>query len=100
MINYRKIGFYGVFSLAGTLYLIALIYGIFILKEVPPKPKTNQKVAVKKSLLADFFDPSHIPETFMVAFKSGTRHRRTKVLALMAVLFIVIGPQHGKHIFD
>lgn len=80
--------------MAGSLYLLALLYGIFILKEVPFKPTTNQS-AVKKSFLADFFDLNHIRETFLVAFRSGARHRRIKILALMAVVIIVVGPQHG-----
>lgn len=91
----RKIGFYGVFSLAGSLYLLALLYGIFILKEVPSKVTTNQPT-VKKSFLADFFDLNHIKETFSVAFRKGPRQRRAKILALMAVIIIAVGPQHGE----
>lgn len=90
---FRRIGFYGVFSMAGTLYTTALLYGIFVLKEVPPKEKTEQ--IINKSFLADFFDFSHIKETFLVAFKARVRNRRMKILALMAVVVIVVGPQNG-----
>lgn len=90
---YRRIGFYGVFSMAGTLYFTALFYGLFILKEVPPKEINNE--LIKKSFCADFFDFGHIKETFLVAFKARVKNRRVKILALMAVVIIVVGPQHG-----
>lgn len=92
---YRKVGFYGVFSMAGSLYLVALLYGIFVLKEVPPKPNQNQQT-INKSFCADFFDLNHIRDTFMVAFHSGDKRRRNKILVLMAVVIIVVGPQHGE----
>lgn len=100
----RKIGFYGVFTMAGLLYSLALFYGIFILNEVPPKNSTTvaqaataaiQKPAEKKSFLADFFDLAHVRETFCLAFKSGEKHRRSKIIMLMVVVIIVVGPQHG-----
>lgn len=90
--------------MAGVLYSFALFYGIFILKEVPPKKSTTiaeaaaaaiEKPAVKKSLLADFFDLAHVRETFRLAFKSGEKHRRSKIIMLMLVVVIVVGPQHG-----
>lgn len=92
---FRKVGFYGVFSMAGSLYLLALLYGIFILKEVPLKA-ANSQPTIKKSFLADFFDLNHIKETFSVAFRNGPRRRRAKILALMAVIIIAVGPQHGE----
>lgn len=105
LFHYRKIGFYGVFTMAGLLYSVALFYGIFVLKEVPPKKLTTiaeaaaatieKSAAVKKSMLADFFDFAHVRETFRVAFKSGQKNRRSKIIMLMVVVIIVIGPQHG-----
>lgn len=91
----RRIGFYGVFALAGTFYTVALLYGLFILKEVPQKNEKKNSQLVKKSFCADFFDFDHIRETFLVAFKARVKNRRTKILALMAVIIIVVGPQHG-----
>ncbi|XP_055299999.1 solute carrier family 46 member 3-like isoform X2 [Sitodiplosis mosellana] len=90
----KRVGFYGVFSMAGTLYTTALLYGLFVLKEVPPKEMNEQ--LIKKSFLADFFDFGHIKETFLVAFKARVKNRRMKILALMAVVIIVVGPQHGE----
>lgn len=64
------------------------------MKEVPPKKEVNQQI-VKRSLLVDFFDPAHLKETFLVAFKSKEKHRRLKIFALMAVIIIVMGPQQS-----
>ncbi|XP_055299997.1 proton-coupled folate transporter-like [Sitodiplosis mosellana] len=90
----ERIGFYGVFSMAGASYTISMLYGIFVLKEVPPKEKNVQ--LIKKSFLADFFDFGHIKETFLVAFKARDKNRRTKILALMAIIIIVVGPLYGE----
>lgn len=95
-LNGRRIGFYGVFALAGTFYTVALLYGLFILQEVPQKKDKASNQIVKKSFCADFFDFSHIRETFLVAFKARVKNRRAKILALMIVVIIVVGPQHGR----
>lgn len=83
--------------MAGTFYVIALLYGLFILKEVPQKKEKSSNQLVKKSFCADFFDFNHIHETFLVAFKARVRNRRAKILALMLVVIIVVGPQHGTY---
>lgn len=96
----RKIGFYGIFSLSAALYLVAFFYGIFLLDEVPPKPKTEMekpKDEPKKSFCADFFDITAVTETFKVAFKNGDKRRRTKIIMLMIVVMVVVGPWHGKN---
>lgn len=79
--------------MAGTLYTVALLYGLFVLKEVPARERSKE--IVKKSFLADFFDFAHIRETILVATKARTNNKRMKILALMAVIIIVVGPQHG-----
>lgn len=78
---------------AGTFYLIALLYGVFVLKEVPPKERNEQ--LIKKSFFADFFNFGHVKETFLVAFKAGIKNRRVKILALMAIIIIITGPQYS-----
>lgn len=80
--------------MAGTLYTVALLYGLFVLKEVPAREKSKE--IIKKSFLADFFDFAHIKDTIMVATRARAHNRRMKILALMAVIIIVVGPQHGK----
>lgn len=85
------------FSISASLYLVAFIYGVFLVKEPKPK-KISEKddLLPKKSLLADFFDREHVSNTIKVAFKNGPNQRRMRVIMLMVVVMVVIGPLHGK----
>lgn len=93
----RLIGFYGIFSISASFYVIALYYGYFYVEEPPVKisEKKNLK-AENKSLLADFFDKEHVIETFRVAFKKGENQRRLRVSMILIVVMVVIGPMHGE----
>lgn len=99
LLFFRKIGFYGIFSLSATLYFIAFCYGLFFLKEVP-QTNAQRMLVKKKNILADFFDRKHVVETFEVAFKKGHNQRRKRVIMLMIVVMVVIGPMHGKLILS
>lgn len=92
----NQIGFYGVFSVSATLYSMAFLYGLFIVKE--PIVKTPEELAkiTKKNIIADFFDTEHVSATFKVAFKKGANQRRLRVIMLMIVVMVVIGPLHGE----
>jgi MFS transporter, PCFT/HCP family, solute carrier family 46, member 3 len=92
------IGFYGVFSISASLYLVAFCYGVFFIKEVDIKKEHEKELlkASQKSLLADFFDYKHVVETFRVAFKKGCNQRQMRVIMLMIVVMVVIGPMYGK----
>lgn len=93
----RLIGFYGIFSISASFYLIALFYGFFYVEEPPLKVDEKKKLkAANKSLLADFFDKEHVVETFRVAFKKGENQRRLRVSMILIVVMVVIGPMHGK----
>lgn len=122
---YKEIGFYGVFSLAASIYVFSFTYGLLRIKEekkpdiqyvfpesgqkdswiinekpqrIAPKGKLIEEKAGKiVYFLKDFFDLQHIKDTFDVAFKEGTNNRRTRVILLMIVVMVVIGPLHGKH---
>lgn len=96
IICFRKIGFYGVFSISASLYVVSLFYGFFFLPE--PRPRCIQPESKHKprNLLADFFDKEHVVETFRVAFKKGENKRRARVILLMIVVMVVIGPIYGK----
>ncbi|KAI9582320.1 tetracycline resistance protein, class A [Glossina fuscipes] len=92
----KKIGFYGVFSISATLYMISLLYGFLILPEPRANCKSSAEKEKKKNLLADFFDKNHVLETFQVAFKKGANKRRKRVILLMVVVMVVIGPIYGE----
>ncbi|XP_022194996.2 proton-coupled folate transporter isoform X2 [Nilaparvata lugens] len=123
---YKKIGFYGVFSLAALLYMFSFIYGALRIKEnhgpdymsdrVTQQPSTNNKVRFQmpeklwtgdekkvavdkdkdKGFLRDFFDLQHIRDTLQVAFKDGANNRKKRVILLMVVVMVVMGPMHGE----
>ncbi|XP_035776164.1 solute carrier family 46 member 3-like isoform X2 [Anopheles albimanus] len=93
----KQIGFYGVFTISATLYLLAFFYGAFRVPEVNIlNEKERLRASEKRNLLADFFDREHVMETFRVAFKIGQRQRRLRVIMLMIVVMVVIGPLHGE----
>ncbi|XP_055682265.1 proton-coupled folate transporter [Lutzomyia longipalpis] len=87
----KQIGFYGIFSISSAMYIIALFYGYYCVKE-PQRESKPQKINEKNALL-DFFDKDHVMETFTVAF-SG--RNRVRVLMLIVVVMVVIGPMHGE----
>uniref|UniRef100_A0A2M4AAV7 Putative adenylate cyclase n=1 Tax=Anopheles triannulatus TaxID=58253 RepID=A0A2M4AAV7_9DIPT len=93
----KQIGFYGVFTISASLYLVAFFYGAFLVPEVNIlNEKERLRASEKRNLLADFFDREHVMETFRVAFKIGQRQRRLRVIMLMIVVMVVIGPLHGE----
>ncbi|GJQ80800.1 hypothetical protein Trydic_g9391 [Trypoxylus dichotomus] len=106
-ILYRKIGFYGVFSLAVTMYATGVLYALIRLKEIPAKDdnsniediiingEENQVKSKKKNFFADFFDPAHVSETLKVAFREGKRNRRKRICIIMVLVMVIIGPMHG-----
>ncbi|XP_060524702.1 probable peptidoglycan muropeptide transporter SLC46 isoform X2 [Cylas formicarius] len=94
-ILYKKIGFYGVFSISACMYIVALYYGFTKVKE-HKRVDTPSVGSSPCAFLADFFDVRHILETFKVAFKEGPNNRKVKVMLLMLVVMVVIGPMHGE----
>lgn len=96
-ILFKKIGFYGVFSISAVMYVISFWYGYYKIVEtkkvdVPTVDFNGNPCA----FLKDFFDLKHVSETFRVAFKSGQNNRKMKVMLLMLVVMVVIGPMHGE----
>lgn len=101
-ILYKKIGYYGVFSLSASIYVLSFFYGYYKIPEEkkvsPVKEKVGLEEEVKPGIvgfLRDFFDLEHIKETIAVAFKPGANNRRKRVMLLMIVVIVVFGPMHG-----
>lgn len=98
----KQIGFYGMFSLAAAMHFSSLMYGIFGVSEPTldvadhAKKTARCEAGGRRSLLADFFDKEHVVETFRVAFKSGARQRRLRVIMLIIVVMVVDGPLYGE----
>ncbi|XP_011874618.1 PREDICTED: solute carrier family 46 member 3 isoform X2 [Vollenhovia emeryi] len=103
-ILYTKLGFYGVFSIAMVCYVLSFVYGLVVIKEVPrglaerSRKKSLPTERKRTSLCAfvlDFFSLKHIEETFRVAFKKGANNRQKRVVVLMVIVMVVIGPLYG-----
>ncbi|XP_026318589.1 solute carrier family 46 member 3-like [Hyposmocoma kahamanoa] len=92
----RKMGLYGAFSISATLYVLSFLYGFWRIKEVK---KTDSNVKPSKNCcewMRNFFDMRYVKETLMVAFKKGPNNRRLRVVMLVVVLCVVIGPIYGE----
>ncbi|XP_049870991.1 solute carrier family 46 member 3-like [Pectinophora gossypiella] len=92
----HKIGLYGVFSISASLYIISFFYGFYRIKEVKRADLNIKKTEGCFEWLRDFFDTRYVKETLMVAFKRGPNNRRLRVIMLIVVLCVVIGPIYGE----
>lgn len=99
------IGIGGVFIVSLVLLAISFVYGLIFIKESNAKYKYNSANDVigkrknKQSLLEwlkDFFDMQHIRDAFRVTFRKGPYHKRTRIVLLMLMVFIVMGPTQGQ----
>lgn len=101
-ILYQKLGFYGIYSMCSTLYFMGILYGFFFLKDIQnndAQAVCEEPKFIKKSSLStnikEFFDLIHIKNAFKVTFKKGNDNRRLRILMMMIVLMIIMGPMTG-----
>lgn len=105
-ILFQKLGFYGIYSISATMYFIGIVYGFVYLKN----PQINNDAAPTTAVshtaedgtkpsfctnVRDFFDIKHLKKAFGVTFKKGTDNRRLRILTMMLVLMIIMGPMSG-----
>ncbi|XP_067013294.2 probable peptidoglycan muropeptide transporter SLC46 isoform X2 [Anabrus simplex] len=95
---YVKVGFYGIFCISATLYVISFIYGMRRIHEEKKPPPVLEKKRQDQvcGSVRDFFDIQHVVETFRVVFKEGKYDRRRRVIMLMVCCMVIIGPMHGE----
>lgn len=96
-ITFRKLGFYGVYYTSSALCLVGLLYGVVFVKEVP-KTGTVETRTEKKNInfLNDFFDVKHVKTACKTTFKEGPHNRKLRIIMLMCIAFLVMGPLNGK----
>lgn len=101
-IMFQKFGFYGIYSICSTLYFMGLIYGFTILKDPPRKDIPvickDSTIAAKKLFsenVREFFDVKHIKNAFAITFKKGNDNRRIRIIMMMIVLMLIMGPMTG-----
>lgn len=102
-ILFQKLGFYGIYSICSTMYVMGILYGIFILRDPHYKEGTSvdchsSKISAHQSIctkIREFFDLKHIKNAFGVTFKRGHDNRRLRIIMMMLVLMIIMGPMTG-----
>lgn len=96
---FRELGFYGVYIIATVLYIFAFVYGMVFIKETKPDVNIESKEPPRNTscvdFVQDFFSLSHIKEAIRVTFKEGQHNRRLRIISLMVVVIVVMGPLHG-----
>ncbi|XP_030760082.1 uncharacterized protein LOC115885343 [Sitophilus oryzae] len=80
---YVRIGYIPCLLIAGFLYLIGIIYGVFWIKE-PKRPIKDSK----KGLLADIFDTRHAVDTFKLILTKNPMNDRVFIVLLLLGLFV------------
>lgn len=82
------------------MYTIGIVYGFLYLKN--PQIKNAEPTIVEDSTnpsfctnVKEFFDLKHLKKAFGVTFKKGTDNRRLRILTMMLVLMIIMGPMSG-----
>lgn len=103
---YRKIGFYGVYTVGVVSHSLTVAYGWTRVKETRqvtrpldvagqrPSSPMDQPRGILHAV-KDFFSPANVREAFVVTFKRGPHNRRLKIVLLMVCAFVVFGPQYG-----
>lgn len=92
---YYQLGFYGCYVLTISAYTFGIFYTMIRIKDTKIEEDINAEP--KKSFLVDFFNPEIVKDTFQVAFKEGERNRRKRILAIMILVVVIIGPMIGEH---
>ncbi|KAG6460452.1 hypothetical protein O3G_MSEX011988 [Manduca sexta] len=88
-------GYYGIFVLSGSIYLITFLYGLLCL-ESNTKPNSGNSEKVKPLTCMDLV--SLVKETAAVAFKKRNSNFRAKIILTLSVVAIIYGPNHGERI--
>ncbi|KAK9873126.1 hypothetical protein WA026_021361 [Henosepilachna vigintioctopunctata] len=89
---YKIFGFVPFFIMCIILFVIAFIFGCFLLCD--DGIKTNKVKPIE--IIQDIFSIKNILCTFQTAFKSGPNKRRYKVIAVILVFLSVAGPFNGE----
>ncbi|XP_061728977.1 proton-coupled folate transporter-like [Cydia pomonella] len=96
----HNIGYYGVFTVSGLLFLFSICYG-FIFIQDPERPVSEKEIEDKSAdvwgSFKSFFDTKHVQDTLAVAFKTGPNHRQTKSILILTCIVLIHGPWYGEY---
>lgn len=95
-ISSRNLGFLGVFYIALILVIIGLICGVVLINEVPSN-KSSEVISQEKekNVFQGFFHVKHIKEAFKTTFKEGPNKQKLKVIMVLSIIILVMGPLQG-----
>ncbi|CAH0727978.1 unnamed protein product, partial [Brenthis ino] len=91
----KFLGYYSIFTLSGSIYLVTFIYGYFYLK-TKTKPGIEDNKQTKPITVLDLV--TLVKETTQVAFKKREGNLRMKIIFTLSVVAIVYGPNHGERL--
>lgn len=94
-ITFRELGFYGVYIISAALYVLGLLYGLIFIKEVSPNKAGAVTQRKSRGIFKGFFNARHIKEAFNVTFKNGPHNRKLRIVMLMCIAFLIMGPLNG-----
>ncbi|XP_072382665.1 lysosomal proton-coupled steroid conjugate and bile acid symporter SLC46A3-like [Diabrotica undecimpunctata] len=87
---FELIGYYGVFLIAGTLYVFGVVYGLYWIKE-PEQPERK----FQGGFFYDVFNPRHAIDTITLVFKKSPGNNRLYMLFMFIIVFfysaVVVG---------
>jgi len=101
-ILFQELGFFGVYYISTSLYIIALFYGLIRIKERPRKALAENPFTRKVKpntcmyIISDFFNVNHIKEAFHVTFRKTSRKRWVQLCTLLFTVVVVQGPMQGE----
>ncbi|XP_013184420.2 proton-coupled folate transporter [Amyelois transitella] len=88
-------GYYGIFGMSTTIYIINITYAMTCLKS-NSKPGCDGNEKKKPPTFKDVI--TLVKETVAVAFKKRDGNIRMKILVTLAIVTIIYGPNHGERI--
>lgn len=95
-ITFQKLGYYGVYGVSSGLCIIGLLYSLVFIKEVSPNELENPMTQTQNNgLFNGFFNAKHIKEAFKITFKDGPQNRKLRIIMLMFISFLIMGPVNG-----
>ncbi|VVC34723.1 Hypothetical protein CINCED_3A013511 [Cinara cedri] len=96
-ILYRKVGFYGVYTIALILGFISVWMAHIFIHDTKRIKFESEKEKEKSywTRIKFFFNLKHLVEAFRVTFKKEKNNRRMKVIALTVLITGIMGPLQG-----
>lgn len=88
----KRLGYYGVFSVACAFYLFGFVYIVLRLKE-----KAKKTIDGDNQSLLVMFSPKDLVATVNVAFKTRQGSRRLQIILIMFAYMFIVGPVLGKY---